>query len=492
MGCHNKHMEKLKALTSDEERIIEQMIRDRNFRIAMVTKSHFWFFHYYFGKDYVKYRTADFHKEIFQLTENPDLQNIVITAFRGSGKSTIVTLSYVIWSILGEQQKKYPIILGQTQLKAQAHLQAIKRELEHNEALRADLGPFREENNQWGALSLILPQYGAKISTGSVEQSIRGMRHYQHRPDLIICDDIEDPDSVRTQENRDKLFDWLTGDVLPAGDKDTRMMFIGTPLHEDSLLRRLEKLFTNGDAKSAFRRYPIVDENGLALWQGKFPTQIDVDAEKAKCLNIVAWQREYMLKIVQSDTQIVKREWIKYYKELPSGPNTKFRYAATAIDPARSQKATADCTAMVSGKIYGTKADRKIYIMPNPINARLTTEQTIQSAVNISLALGNGVPTKVYVEEVGLQGYLTDFLKARHIPAIPYPIRGQTKEGRLQAVAALIELGTIVFPEKGAEQLIEQILGFGTEKHDDLVDAFTILILQLLESTKNYPQILWL
>ncbi len=80
---------------------------------------------------------------------------------------------------------------------------------------------------------------------------------------------------------------------------------------------------------------------------------------------------------------------------------------------------------------------------------------------------------------------------SHHISAIPYPIRGQTKEGRLQAVAALIELGTILFPEKGAEPLIEQILGFGTEKHDDLVDAFTILILQLLESTKQYPQIQW-
>ncbi|MDE1924983.1 MAG: hypothetical protein KGH79_02280, partial [Patescibacteria group bacterium] len=297
-----------KPLSDEEERVIDRMIHNRSFRLAMVRKSHFWFFHYYFGKAYVKYRTADFHKELFQLTENPELQNIVITAFRGSGKSTIVTLSYVIWSILGEQQKKYPIILGQTQIKAQTHLQAIKRELEHNEALRADLGPFREESNQWGAHSLILPQYGAKISTGSVEQSIRGMRHYQHRPDLIICDDIEDPDSVRTQESRDKLFDWLTGDVLPAGDKDTRMIFIGTPLHEDSLLRRLEKLFANGSTKNVFRRYPILNGDGKSLWPGKFPTQADIDAEKAKCLNVLAWMREYMLLIVQSEDQLIKRE----------------------------------------------------------------------------------------------------------------------------------------------------------------------------------------
>jgi predicted phage terminase large subunit-like protein len=477
------------AFTSKEAEVLERMLHDRAFRIALVRKSHFWFFHYYFGKDYVKYRTADFQKDILNLTQNPTYQNIVICAFRGSGKSTLVTLSYVIWSILGEQQKKYVIILGRTQLKAQINLQAIKRELESNALLRQDLGPFREEDNQWAALSLILPQYGAKISTGSIEQSIRGMRHYQHRPDLFICDDLEDMDSVRTQESRDKLFEWLTGDVLPAGNLNTRMVFIGTPLHEDSLLRRLEKLFENDNVRNVFRRYPILDENGICIWPGKFCSKADIEAEKARCLNIVSWQREYMLKIVQSENQIVKREWITYYDELPASGR---RDIATAIDPARSLKQTADSTAMVSGEVHGTGNDRRLYILPNIVNAKLTTEQLIGRAKAISFALGNGFGTKVYVEDVMFQAVLADLLRLQGIPAKGYPIRGQTKEGRLQAVAALIELGIILFPRTGAEELIEQIIGFGSEKHDDLVDAFTIVVLQLLENTKRRPSVQWL
>ena len=94
-------------LNPNEEYILERMVKDRTFRIALVTKSHFWFFHYYFGQRYAKYPTADFQREIFNITENPDLQNIVITAFRGSAKSTIITLSYVIWSIVGVKQKKF-------------------------------------------------------------------------------------------------------------------------------------------------------------------------------------------------------------------------------------------------------------------------------------------------------------------------------------------------------------------------------------------------
>ena len=135
-------------MNPETEQIIEKMIRDKNFRLAMVRESLFWFTHFYFGGTYVKYPTVDFQREIFQLLEDAEYQNIVITAFRGSAKSTIVTMAYVIWSILGKQQKKFPIILGSTQAKAQTHLLAIKHEFEQNELLRADLGPFREENKQ--------------------------------------------------------------------------------------------------------------------------------------------------------------------------------------------------------------------------------------------------------------------------------------------------------------------------------------------------------
>ena len=43
----------------------------------------------------------------------------------------------------------------------------------------------------------------------------------------------------------------------------------------------------------------------------------------------------------------------------------------------------------------------------------------------------------------------------------------------------------VIFPEKGAKQLIDQILGFGTEKHDDLMDAFTMLINKIMKDNKE-------
>lgn len=39
----------------------------------------------------------------------------------------------------------------------------------------------------------------------------------------------------------------------------------------------------------------------------------------------------------------------------------------------------------------------------------------------------------------------------------------------------------VFFPKQGAEELIQQLVYFGVEKHDDLVDAFTIVLLKSLE-----------
>jgi hypothetical protein len=45
----------------------------------------------------------------------------------------------------------------------------------------------------------------------------------------------------------------------------------------------------------------------------------------------------------------------------------------------------------------------------------------------------------------------------------------------------MIRNGTVLFPDKGCEQLLQQMIGFGVEKHDDLADAFSLLVLKIVE-----------
>ncbi|PIQ80038.1 MAG: hypothetical protein COV79_02585, partial [Parcubacteria group bacterium CG11_big_fil_rev_8_21_14_0_20_41_14] len=189
-----------------QTKLIEKILKDRHVRKGVVTKSLDWFFSVYFHT-YIKYETAPFQEEIISIAEDQNIKLAVIVAFRGSAKSTLITTASVLWSILGSPQKKFIILLSQTEQKARQHLQNIKRELESNDVLRKDLGPFDEEKNQWGSTAIIIKNFNAKIVIGSVEQSIRGLRFGENRPDLIILDDVEDTNSVRTQEGRNKTYD---------------------------------------------------------------------------------------------------------------------------------------------------------------------------------------------------------------------------------------------------------------------------------------------
>jgi len=65
----------------------------------------------------------------------------------------------------------------------------------------------------------------------------------------------------------------------------------------------------------------------------------------------------------------------------------------------------------------------------------------------------------------------------------------QDKRSRLVLTANLIKTGQVLFPRNGAEQLIQQIIHFGVEKHDDLADAFANLVHSVSEHPPSVPRL---
>jgi predicted phage terminase large subunit-like protein len=454
--------------------LLDSMIKDKKIRTAITKKSHWFFFNLYFA-NYVKYATADFQQEILSFTEDESIKKLFIVAFRGSGKSTMITTSFPIWSILGVQQKKFVLILTQTKAQAKQHMMNLRMELENNDLLKKDLGPFQEEANEWGSGSLVFSQANARITIASSEQSIRGLRHGPHRPDLIICDDVEDLASTKTNESREKTYEWLTSEVIPCGDNNTRLIVVGNLLHEDSLLMKLKKRVADDKLSGVFKEYPLLDDEDTILWPGKYPTMVDIENERKSIGSNVAWQREYLLKILPTDDQVIHEDWIHYYDKFPSKDSEDFRYTWSGVDLAISQKSTADYTAIVSAQVYGYGDNMKIFILPYPINERLTFPFQAEKIKAVSTALGGGVPTQVFVENVGYQQALPQLLQSSGFPVEGVPVHGEKRE-RLALMSYLIQNGRILFPNKGCEKLLQQMIGFGTEKHDDLVDAFTLLM----------------
>jgi len=454
---------------------ISKIYTDRSVRKEICRSSHYWFFTVYLSQSgHMKYKTALFQKEIFEITENDAVRNSVIVAFRGSAKSTIISLSYPIWAMIGRPEKKFIVILSQTQSLSRQILGNIKKELETNDLLVNDFGPFSEDDAEWRAGVLVIPKFNTRIMALSVGEGIRGLKHGAIRPDLIICDDVEDLQTVKTREGRDKVYQWLMGDVIPAGDVDTKLVVIGNLLHEDSLMMRLCENIEEGSMNGVYRQYPLLDEDDNPLWSDKFKTPEDIQVLRQKTPDEASFSREYLLTIISDSERVVHPEWIHYYDELSE--TKSIALSVTGIDLAISEKSSADYTAMVSAHVVGHYQERIIYILPNPINEKMSFPKTITMAKEVSQAVGNGMKTKIYVESVGYQKSLAQQLVEEGYPAEEVPVHGSDKRERLSLTTYLIKSGRVLFPRKGAEKLIEQIVGFGVEKHDDLADAFSLLV----------------
>lgn len=463
--------------------LVDRMMKDKLVRTSITKDSFLYFFHFYYAH-YVKYETADFQKEIIHYLEKSDKENLYVVAFRGSGKSTMVTTAYPIWAILGNQQKKFCAIFCQTQAQAKQHMMNIKTELENNDLLKRDLGPFQEESDEWGSHTLVFSKPGARITVASIEQSIRGIRHNQHRPDLIICDDVENVDSTKTRESRDKTYNWLRGEAIPAGDRNTRLIIVGNLLHEDSLLMRIKEEINQGRAKGVFKEYPLLDENDNCLWPGKYPTVQDIEEEKMNISSELSWQREYLLRIIPSDDQVIYPEWFQYYDDLPGTDHCAYRGTYAGVDLAISSKDSADFTTIVSAHIYGRREKLRIYILPNPIVKKINFPAQVELMKNFKNTQMPRSQDTLFVESVAYQEALPQMLEMHGIKAEAIKPKGD-KRTRLALTSTSIKSGIIKFPRKGCEELIEQLVGFGVEKHDDLADAFSLLINSTLEKHSN-------
>ncbi len=478
------------AIEPIDPAVIEDIIRDQKVRRSVTKQSHVLFFTVYFG-EYLTYPMAPFHWEMFRLTESDD-RMVVLMAFRGSGKSTIFTLSYPVWAILGVLKKKFVVILAQTQQQAKLYITNIKRELEGNEMLRNDLGPFREGEDEWSSGTLVFPDHGARITVLSTEQSIRGQRHGAHRPDLIICDDLEDLGSVKTHESRVKTYQWLMGDVIPAGDRNTKIVVIGNMLHEESLLMRLKREIEARSRDGVFREYPLVDKSGCITWPGKFSTMESVEAFRHLVGDDGAWHREYLLEIISDSERVVDPNWIHYYDgDAPTAEHADYHLTGVGIDLAISLKDTADFTAMVFARVVTIDEKKLIYILPNPVNEHLSFPQTIERMKHIYQILGSEERRHLYVENVGYQEAVIQQLAHDGIHVEGVSPHGQDKRARLALTTHYIQSGSILFPKVGAEELIRQLVGFGKESHDDLADAFTIVILKLSEYMSKSSPRMW-
>ena len=432
------------------------------------------------------YDLAYFQKEIMGILRDREHTFFVLEGARGSGKTTIAVYMNAIWSIVGEQQLKYVVIITRNNDQARMCMNNIKH-LMLQEPLRSDMGPFSEADGEWRSTAIDIPKYGARIAVLSIEQQIRGTSHNGVRPQLIIADDLENYASAKSAEMREKVYQTFFSDIVPAGDTDTRYIVIGTRLHEQSLIMRLKNKIEDGDHDGIFRSYPIM-RDGDILWQEKYTMEEIVKLQRRT--DPMSWMNEYMLELIPPEDQIVKPEWIKIYHDAPDIGLENFVGFFTFIDPAFSEKKTADFTAIITMAVYWDKKTKTntAYII-EVTNRRMSVPDSVSECERISSEIYKLFKKNVtFVIEGGSGIALGQLLSQRHKVKMVNP--GQRdKRYRLHLASQYIKDGSILFSKKGCDALIRQIINFGTEEHDDLCDALTLYALTILDEPIRPPSV---
>lgn len=478
----------IKNLTDKE---LDEVLDNVDLKVAVAKESFFHFCVFYLADNF-ELAPALFHKEMIDALDSVDDLNrfLSIMGFRGCAKSTILE-AFALWSMLNEKHN-YIVWIGNTMDDSKESLANIKAEIEENDVLRADFeirlatdeGDATQGNvitKKWSEKQLIIGD--CTIVAKSRLGKLRGKKFKKARIDLIICDDLEDIKTADSAEKRAETRRWFYAEVLQATKQgtlatDTKVVMLGNLVHRDCLVVQ----FGKSDKVRSFR-FPLLDNAGNITWTALYPTMADVEAKKEEVLMAgeglghVIWAREYLLKDADEEDMILVLSDIQYYPD--EWLQRRAEAGGVGVDFAISKKQTADYTAMVKGQeVKNDEGERRLLIMPGQVEARLGFEETINEALAIDEIMPKG--TKWYPEKVAYQQAAIEIMEKNGLSVVPMP---SVNDKRSRAIAACfyVKNGRVLFPRTGAEKLINNILGFGVEEHDDLTDAFVNLVLGMVK-----------
>ena len=184
--------------------------------------------------------TPQFHREAWALYAS-DEKSAGVIAPRDHAKSTGLTFDYILAEVCF-RNSDYVILIGSTEDKASEQLSNISEELHENKPLREDFGIASFESDQKTEIIVVCSDgHRFRILARGAEQKIRGAMWKGKRPNLIVCDDMEDDEQVENIERRRKFRRWFFRAAKQALSKSGKIRVHGTVLHDDSLLSRLRK-----------------------------------------------------------------------------------------------------------------------------------------------------------------------------------------------------------------------------------------------------------
>lgn len=217
--------------------------------------------------------TPDLHVRMARWLQNEwraGHRELLLMAFRNSGKSTLVGL-FSAWMLWRNPDLRILVLAADLAL-ARKMVRNVKRVIERHPLTRA-LKPARAD--QWASEQFTVNRRAELRDPSMLARGI-GANVTGSRADVVICDDVEVPNTCDTPPKRTDLRARLSEIeyvLVPGG----LQLYVGTPHTYDTIYAGNALTGAHNDKPflSGFHRLqvPILGPSGRSLWPERFPPE---------------------------------------------------------------------------------------------------------------------------------------------------------------------------------------------------------------------------
>jgi hypothetical protein len=213
--------------------------------------------------------TPPLHIEIAEWLEqrwHQEDRRLVLLVFRSAGKSTLVGI-FCAWLLLNDPDLRILVLAAEHDL-ARKMVRNVKRIIERHPLTRG-LIPKRAE--QWASDQFTVRRRLTRRDPSLLARGI-GANITGSRADVVICDDVEVPNTCATAPRREELRSRLH-EISYVLVPDGLQLYVGTPHSYDSIYA--EEGSKDGEEPpflEGFKRLciPLLDGGGASRWPERF------------------------------------------------------------------------------------------------------------------------------------------------------------------------------------------------------------------------------
>lgn len=470
------------------------------------------FCHTFFPKAF-RGEDPDYAEAVWSALENPTYRNLLLKMFRGGMKTTLLraymakriayNVSHTVFFVGASEghavrsvewlaNQIVPRMAGDGTMRKTLYAQTF------------GLRPGDKWQPSSGTIEIIQSLVRSDGTTeestfwvlgAGITGSVRGINFDDYRPDLIVLDDVLKDETVRTEEQREKVGDLILGAIKnslasTADAPNGKLAMLQTPLDAQDAAAQAEKspewhTEEHGCWTPDTRDSPIHEQE--SVWEQYFPTkQLREQKLAAIATNKYSiFAREMEVRTVTAESHSFRNEWLVKYKR---GAAPKVGATVIALDPVAPPSDT-QLKKGLKGKdseaigVIG-RAKEGYVLLEYAFSKGHTPEWTAAKVFEYKMKYR---PQSLVISLVSAERYLKWYLekemarRQQFLPILEAEIGGQSKFSRIiTALSGVASHGKLWCCEDHAEFALQfESYGVGYRGHDDILEMVAVGVAQL-------------